>query len=159
MAETIENLDFRRACARFATGVTIATTMAADGAAHGFTANSFTSVSMEPPIVLICIDHRANVIAHFNAATVFAINVLESSQERLSNRFAERGQDRFDGVDWSPGVNGAPILLGAIAHFECTVESRIPTGDHTIILGRVTACHHTDSAGPLLYFASRYHHL
>jgi len=159
MVGTIENREFRRACARFATGITIATVTAADGAPHGFTANSFTSVSVEPPIVLICIDHKANVITHFNAANAFAINVLEASQDQLSNRFAERGQDRFEGVEWSAGGNGAPILRGAIAHFECTIESRIPAGDHTILLGRVTAAGYTENGEPLVYFASRYQRL
>lgn len=159
MAETIENMDFRRACARFATGITIATVTAPDGAPHGFTANSFTSVSMDPPIILICIDQKANVISHFNASEAFAINILESSQEPLSNRFAERGQDRFEGVDWTPGNNGSPILHGTIAQFECSVESRIPAGDHTIILGRVTSARYAGDAAPLIYFASRYHRL
>jgi len=113
---------------------------------------------MDPPIVLLCVDHKANVIHHFRAAPHFAINVLAAGQAALSNRFAERGQDRFDGVDWTPGQFGVPLLDGALAQFECETAQSIEAGDHTIFLGKVTATRYEEGS-PLLYFASRYHTL
>jgi flavin reductase (DIM6/NTAB) family NADH-FMN oxidoreductase RutF len=147
---------FRRACARFATGITVSTALAADGTPHGFTANSFTSVSMEPPMVLICVDHRANVLRHFEQATHFGVNILAEDQEALSVRFAERGLDRFVGIDWHTGMTGVPLLDGALARFECATRQTMTAGDHTIILGEVLHAEWQEGA-PLLYFAGGYH--
>jgi flavin reductase (DIM6/NTAB) family NADH-FMN oxidoreductase RutF len=147
---------FRRACARFATGITVSTALAPDGTPHGFTASSFTSVSMEPPLILICVDHRANVLRHFEQATHFGVNILAEDQEALSVRFAERGLDRFVGIDWHAGATGVPLLGGALARFECATRQTVAAGDHTIILGEVLHAEWQDGA-PLLYFASRYH--
>jgi flavin reductase (DIM6/NTAB) family NADH-FMN oxidoreductase RutF len=155
MADAIDLNLFRRACGRFATGITITTFTGADGTPHGLTANSFTSVSMDPPLVLVCVDHKANVIHHFRAAKHFAVNVLAAGQQELSNRFAEKGQDRFEGVEWRPGVEGVPLLEGTIAQFECEVASAIDAGDHTMFLGRVLEARYTEG-DPLLYFASGY---
>ncbi|HEU0124013.1 MAG TPA: flavin reductase family protein [Bryobacteraceae bacterium] len=155
MNEPFDPARFRRACARFATGITVSTALAADGTPHGFTANSFTSVSMEPPMVLICVDHRANVLRHFEHSSHFGVNILSASQEALSVRFAERGLDRFVGIDWQPGATGVPLLAGALARFECATRQTIAAGDHTIILGEVL---HADweEGDPLLYYASAY---
>ncbi len=147
---------FRRSCARFATGITVSTALAPDGTPHGFTANSFTSVSMHPPLVLICVDHRANVLRVFEQAEHFGINVLAADQEALSIRFAERGLDRFEGIEWHPGASGVPLLDGALARFECVTRQTIPAGDHTIILGEVLHAECQDGS-PLLYFSSAYH--
>ena len=147
---------FRRACARFATGITVSTALAPDGTPHGFTANSFTSVSIEPPLVLICVDHRANVHRHFEQATHFGVNILAEDQEALSVRFAERGLDRFEGIDWHSGASGVPLLGGALARFECATRQTIAAGDHTIILGEVLHAEWQEGA-PLLYFARGYH--
>lgn len=147
---------FRRACARFATGITVSTALAADGTPHGFTANSFTSVSMEPPLVLICVDNRANVLRHFAHAEHFGVNILAEDQEAISVRFAERGLDRFEGIDWHPGSTGVPLLGGALARFECVTRQTINAGDHMIILGEVLHAEWQDGA-PLLYYASAYH--
>jgi flavin reductase (DIM6/NTAB) family NADH-FMN oxidoreductase RutF len=151
-------VQFRRACGRFATGITVSTALAADGTPHGFTANSFTSVSMEPPLVLICVDHRANVLRHFEQAAHFGVNILAADQEAVSVRFAERGLDRFVGIDWHPGSTGVPLLSGALARFECATRQTIQAGDHTIILGEVLHAEYQDGA-PLLYFSSAYHTL
>lgn len=110
---------------------------------------------MDPPLVLICIDQRANIVDPFRAAKYFGINVLESSQTELSNRFAERGQDRFQGVSWRPGQFGVPLLDGSIAQFECAVKSVIEAGDHLIFIGEVVSAEFFDGE-PLLYFRSRY---
>ena len=146
---------FRQACARFATGITISTVLGSDGTPHGLTANSFTSVSMDPPMLLLCIDHKANIIDHFKNAKHFGINILEKGQMNLSNRFAERGQDRFGGVSWHVGQFGVPLLDGAIAHFECAITNVIEAGDHSIFLGEVVSAESFDGE-PLLYFRSRY---
>lgn len=156
MPEPYDPAQFRRACARFATGITVSTALAADGTPHGFTANSFTSVSMEPPLVLICVDHRANVLRHFEQAAHFGVNILAEDQEALSVRFAERGLDRFNGIDWHPGATGVPLLGGALARFECATRQSIPAGDHLIILGEVLHAEWENGA-PLLYYASAYH--
>ena len=148
-------ITFRQACARYATGITISTAIASDGTPHGFTANSFTSVSLEPPLVLICIDRKANIIDLFRTAKYFGINVLEASQQELSNRFAGRGQDRFESVNWNPGSHGVPLLEGALAHFECRLENVIEAGDHDIFIGEVLRSEFSDG-DPLLYFKSRY---
>jgi 3-hydroxy-9,10-secoandrosta-1,3,5(10)-triene-9,17-dione monooxygenase reductase component len=147
---------FRRACARFATGVTVSTALGADGTPHGFTANSFTSVSLEPPMVLICVDNRANVLRHFEQAGYFGVNVLAADQEAISVRFAERGLDRFVGIDWRAGETGVPLLGGALARLECRTSQQMVAGDHTIILGEVLHAE-WEEGSPLLYYASAYH--
>jgi len=154
----VDPLSFRRACARFATGITIATVLGSDGTPQGFTANSFTSVSVDPPMVLLCIDRSANVLPHFQAAPQFGINVLSAEQKELSMRFATRGQDRFEGVGWRTGVGSSPILEGALAQFECLTRQVWEAGDHLIFLGEVIAAHYEDGA-PLLYYASAYREL
>ena len=156
MREPFDPAQFRRACARFATGITVSTALAPDGTPHGFTANSFTSVSMEPPMVLICVDHRANVLRHFEQAAHFGVNILAESQEALSVRFAERGLDRFVGIEWRPGETGVPLLAGALARFECATRQTISAGDHTIILGEVMHAE-WEVGAPLLYYASAYY--
>jgi flavin reductase (DIM6/NTAB) family NADH-FMN oxidoreductase RutF len=155
MSSVVDSLSFRRACSRFATGITIATVMAADGTPQGFTANSFTSVSAEPPLVLLCIDRRANVLPHFSAAGHFGINVLSLEQKELSMRFAARGQDRFGGVAWREGAGQVPLLDGALAQFECERREVWEAGDHLVFLGEVVAARYDDGA-PLLYYASGY---
>ena len=151
----VDPLSFRRACSRFATGITIATVLGSDGMPHGFTANSFTSVSVDPPMVLLCIDRRANVLPYFQAAPQFGINVLSAEQKELSMRFATRGQDRFEGVAWRTGAGPSPILEGALAQFECVTRQVWEAGDHLVFLGEVVAVQYDDGA-PLLYYASAY---
>jgi flavin reductase (DIM6/NTAB) family NADH-FMN oxidoreductase RutF len=150
--------EFRRACGRFATGVTIASVLDRDGAPHGLTVNSFCSVSLEPPLISISLGHHVSVISHFRAAKSFAINILTAEQQPLSDRFARKGHDRFDGLDWRHGVFGAPLLPGVLATLECDVYRIIPMGDHDLFVGEVM--HVTVRDGdPLLYFASSYRHL
>lgn len=157
-SSSVDPKHFRKACAQFATGITIPTVLGSDGKPHGFTANSFTSVSLSPPMVLICVDNKANVIEHFRAASSFAINILEAQQQALSNRFAGRGHDRFEGVDWKPGELGVPLIEGAIAHLECKVNQVLEVGDHSVFFGEVLFAQFSDGA-PLLYFQGRYESL
>jgi flavin reductase (DIM6/NTAB) family NADH-FMN oxidoreductase RutF len=147
--------EFRRACGRFATGVTIATVLDASGTPHGLTVSSFTSVSLEPPLVLICLGHAVTIIDSFRAASHFGINVLSAAQQDLSDRFARKGHDRFNGIPWTPGETGVPLLPGVLAAIECAVEQRVTSGDHDILIGRMVRAQVAEGE-PLLYFASRY---
>ena len=146
---------FRKACALYATGVTVATVRASDGTPHGLTVSSFTSVSIQPPLILICIDYAFNFLSHFRACSSFAVNVLSESQRDLSVTFAEKPEGRFEGVDWYTNVTGAPLLRGCIANIECRLSSIIEAGDHAIFLGEVMQ---VESPGgrPLLYFNRDY---
>jgi len=151
----VTGAEFRRACGRFATGVTIATVLDAAGAPHGLTVSSFTSVSLEPPLILVCLGQEVSNIALFRHATHFGINVLKEDQQPLSDRFARKGQDRFDGLEWRRGATGVPLLPGCLAQIECAVHRRVEMGDHDIFVGEmVHAC--VSEGEPLLYFASAY---
>src|SRR5579863_10176374 len=117
--------EFRRACGRFATGITIASVLDADGAPHGLTVNSFTSVSLDPPLILICLGHAVTTIDAFRSSTHFGISVLAEHQGAISDRFARKGHDRFDGLEWYRGESGVPLLAGALAAIECRVRQRL----------------------------------
>lgn len=129
----------RRALGAFATGVTIVTARDAGGEPVGFTANSFTSVSLDPPLLLVCLAHTAASYDIFRAAGSFAVNVLEVGQEDTARRFASRGADKFGATAWSPGHMGAPLIDGSLARFDCAMDSRVTAGDHDILIGRVMA--------------------
>jgi flavin reductase (DIM6/NTAB) family NADH-FMN oxidoreductase RutF len=147
--------EFRRACSRFATGVTIATVLDAQGAPHGLTVSSFTSVSLHPPLVLICLGHQVTVIDAFRNARYFGINVLAEEQQTISERFARKGEDRFTGLSWRAGKTGVPLIPGGLAAIECETAQRITSGDHDIFVGRMVGADVAEGA-PLLYFAGRY---
>lgn len=135
--KSIDKFDLRRAFGSFATGVTIVTTMDAQGQPCGFTANSFSSVSLEPPLVLVSIAKTAFGLATFADCKGFAINILAEHQRDLSNRFASKGTDKFSGVDWQPGSTGAPLLNEVVAWFDCENFQQIDAGDHVILIGKV----------------------
>jgi flavin reductase (DIM6/NTAB) family NADH-FMN oxidoreductase RutF len=147
--------EFRRACGRFATGVAVATVLDGQSAPHGLTVSSFTSVSLEPPLVLICLGHAVTCIDLFRAAKYFGINVLRADQLELSERFARKGADRFDGTLWERGETGVPLIPGATAQMELAAHQRIASGDHDIFVGRMIRAVVRDG-DPLLYFASAY---
>jgi flavin reductase (DIM6/NTAB) family NADH-FMN oxidoreductase RutF len=144
---------FRRACAQFATGIVIAT--AFDGRPCGLTINSFTSVSLRPPLILFLIDHEANIIELFRRRANFAINILSAGQQELASSFAYGTGDRFEGVAWRPGLQSVPLIEGALATLECRVVRITPAGDHDIFLGEVLAANVAEGE-PLVYFAGRY---
>ena len=150
--------EFRRACGRFATGVTIATVLDAKGTPHGLTVSSFASVSLHPPLILICLGHAVAAIRHFRAGRYFAVNVLTESQRPLSDHFARKGHDRFDNLEWQPGASGAPLLPNALATIECETVQRIRAGDHDIFVGEVVHVQVADDA-PLIHYASAYRKL
>ncbi len=135
----IDSRDLRRAFGHFATGVTIVTTTDSDGNPVGFTANSFTSVSIDPPLLLVNIATAAHGCPVFTAADGFAVNILAHRQRDLSNRFAAAGSDKFAGVDWHPGPAGAPVLDGVVAWFDCRSFRQVEAGDHIILIGEVQA--------------------
>jgi flavin reductase (DIM6/NTAB) family NADH-FMN oxidoreductase RutF len=147
--------ELRRVMGQFATGVTIITTRSSDGTPYGLTANAFTSLSLDPPLCLVCVDRKAESFAHFYDSRVFTVNVLTREQEELSNRFAKSGGDKFTGVATVPGHHGAPLIAGALAHLECLITDTLEGGDHVIHVGRIE---HVDvSPGdPLLFFQGRY---
>ena len=131
-------LAFRSALGRFATGVTIITCLDAEGAAVGLTANSFASLSLDPPLVLWSLRKASASRAAFEAARHFAVNVLAETQVDLSRRFASPAdQDRFEGGAWAPGLGSVPVLAGCAAVFECQAQACHDIGDHLLIIGRV----------------------
>ena len=150
--------DFRRACSRFTTGVTIASVVDRQGTPHGLTVNSFTSVSLDPPLLLVALAHTASVMAAFREARFFAVNVLAAGQRALSERFARKGHDRFDGLAWHAGEYGAPLLTDTLAEIECAIRQRFTAGDHDLIVGEMVRAVVREGE-PLLYFAGRYHKL
>jgi flavin reductase (DIM6/NTAB) family NADH-FMN oxidoreductase RutF len=149
--------EFRTALGMFATGVTIVTARTADGGVIGLTANSFNSVSLDPPLVLWSLAQAAGSLAVFRAGSHYAINVLAKDQKALAERFATRGSDRWTGVQFADGIGGAPLLGGAAATFECFNRSRYEEGDHVIFVGEVERCSWRAGASPLLFHGGRYY--
>ncbi len=141
----------------FATGVTIVTARSADGTLVGLTANSFNSVSLTPPLVLWSLSHTSSSMPAFTDGTHYAIHVLAAEQKALAMQFAQRGADRWAGVEFTEGVSGAPVIAGTAAVFECFSRSRYIEGDHTIFIGEVEACAHRADARPLLYHGGRFY--
>ena len=133
-----DKIALRQALGAFATGVTIVTTRLPDGGEPvGFTANSFTSVSLEPPLLLVCLAHTAASYKMFCEAESFAVNVLAAEQQETAMLFATRGADKFGATRWQPGAMGAPLIEGCLARFDCAMHQRVAAGDHDIIMGRV----------------------
>ena len=142
--------EFRTALGMFATGVTIVTARAQDGSVIGLTANSFNSVSLDPPLVSWCLSRHANTLPAFEQCERYAISVLAVDQAAIARRFAGTHADRFEGVPFRLGWADAPLIEGAVAWFECRHFSRQPTGDHTRFVGEVVHC--ARAGGPGLVF-------
>lgn len=140
----------------FTTGVTIVTTKAADGGPAGFTANAFASVSLEPPLALVCVDLAANSLPALEDAGVFVVNVLHAGQEALARRFATPGVHRFHDVDFEPWETGAPVLGGCMANFECETHQAFDAGDHRIFIGRIIKVHMDPDHAPLVFLKGDY---
>jgi flavin reductase (DIM6/NTAB) family NADH-FMN oxidoreductase RutF len=157
----VSQTEFRSALRRFAAGVTVVTSRAATGQPVGLTASAFTAVSLEPPLVLVCVDRTARAHDPLAAHGWFAVNVLTGRQEELSRRFASALEDKFAGVAHREGPARLPVLDDVLAWLACRVVARHPAGDHTIFVGEVEA---TGAGGgppapPLVYFDSAYHRL
>ena len=149
----------RDALGSFATGVTVVTCVDGDGNPAGLTVNSFTSVSLDPPLLLVCIAKRAGSAAALRAAEHFAVNVLQTGQQPASIRFATRDEDRFGATPWSTGETGAPLLMDSLAVFECERHAIYDGGDHDILLGKVIRASFDPTLDPLLYFRGKYRRL
>lgn len=156
--------EFRDALGCFATGVTVVTALGPDGTPVGLTANSFNSVSLDPPLVLWSLGRKSSTMAVFNHCTHYAVNVLSAAQVGMAQQFATRGVDRFAGVPHTVGAHGIPLLIGALATFECFSRSRYQEGDHVIFVGEVEHCHRaspnadTPAGGaPLLYHGGKFY--
>ena len=146
---------FRQLLGRFATGVSVVTADDAEGNPVGMTANSLVSVSLNPPLVSLCIDHTADMHRTLGQATRFTVNILAANQEAISRRFAEQGTRRFEGIGFSRSDRGGIILDGVLAHLDCEQVSEFPAGDHSIFLGRVVGGGTSDGE-PLLYYRGGY---
>jgi len=146
---------FRSVLSRFASGVTVVTAVDVKGVDHGITVSAFCSLSLEPPLVLVCIDHQTVMHGVLGGSTAFAINVLAVDQEDLARKFSDPDNNRFDGTSFTRGDNGAPALTGAAATLACALMERYEGGDHTIFVGRVETAESSD-APPLLYYRGGY---
>ena len=154
---TFSPAEFRSALGMFATGVTIVTARTAAGALVGLTANSFNSVSLDPPLVLWSLASAAGSMPVLSTGSHYAINILAADQRELAERFATRDVDRWRDVPWTQGRGGAPLLDGAAATFECFNRSRYAEGDHVIFVGEVERCSHRAGASPLLFHGGRFY--
>ena len=154
----IEKNELRRVMGHFATGVTIITTFNKEGKLTGLTANAVSSLSLEPPLLVICVDKKAESYSCFDESKAFTVNILADDQEALSRRFAVSGGEKFEGVAYRRGANGAPILNGALAYLECKLYAAYDGGDHTIYLGEIEEAE-TREARPLLFFRGGYRNL
>ena len=151
----VDAAQFRQLLGRFATGVSIITVTGPDGRLLGMTANSLSSVSLYPPLISVCVDREAGMHNAILAVDHFVVNVLSSTQETLARRFADRHEDRFEGIGYHISPEGLILLGGVLAHVECQRFAHYPGGDHTIVLGRVTGGS-TSKGRPLLYYRGGY---
>jgi flavin reductase (DIM6/NTAB) family NADH-FMN oxidoreductase RutF len=138
----------------FPTGVTVVTTVC-EGQPYGLAVNAFSSISLEPPLVLVCVAARSATYDHLFRADQVAVNILSSDQREVAAVFAKSGGDKFRDVAWRPGRNGAPLLDRVAAHFELAIERRLPAYTHTIFIGRVLDAH-TTGRPPLVYYESEF---
>ena len=157
---TVDASAFRRAMGSFPTGVTIVTVASDDGSMHGITVNSFSSVSLDPMLVLVCLNQTSRGVSLIERAGAFVVNVLSAGQQDVSRWFANRyrpvDSTMFDGVPFEPGVTGCPVLVDATASFECRLRQSHRAGDHLIMLGEVIALIHRPQLEPLIFHAGSY---
>jgi|SRR5579862_262153 len=153
--QPVEAGTFREALGRFASGITVLTTRDAAGGDHGMTVSAFSSLSLDPPLVLACIGHDATIAAAVRAAEYTGISVLAEEQQEISRRFADSDTDRFAGIPLVRGAGGVALLEGALAHLECRIVARHENGDHTIVVAEVLAAS-ARMGRPLLHFGRQY---
>ena len=147
--------DFRSALSRFPSGVNVVTTKDAAGQPHGITVSAFCSVSLSPPLVLICIEITTASHDAFAESGVFVINILKESQQYLSEQFAAPAVDKFEDVEFRSGIDGVPVLIDALASLECRLKHTYAGGDHTIYVGEVETIN-LSKGKPLIYFQGDY---
>jgi flavin reductase (DIM6/NTAB) family NADH-FMN oxidoreductase RutF len=154
---SVDPIAFRKALGCFATGVTIITTTDAANQPVGITANSFTSLSLDPPLVLFCLDRKSASFAAFHKNRHFAVNILRDSQQELSRTFARSVPDKWTGVPFETWDTGCPILPDSLAALECDVDEIIEGGDHVILIGKVRRIRMEEGdCQPLVYFRGKY---
>lgn len=154
----IDQQELRRIMGYFATGVTVITTKDKDGTSFGLTANAFTSLSLDPPLVLVCIDKTVQCYPCFEESKLFAVNILNEEQEEISRRFATKGIEKFAGLKWRTSERGLALLDDAVGHIECAIVQAHEGGDHTIMVGEVLSAS-ADGDRPLLFFKGKYYRL
>jgi flavin reductase (DIM6/NTAB) family NADH-FMN oxidoreductase RutF len=154
-ASEIDPSQFRQLLGHFATGVTILTTKTPEGRPLGMTANSLSSVSLNPPLISVCVDREAEMHAVILQTQEFVVNVLASPQEALARRFSDKHEDRFDGIGYHPSPEGLILLDGVLAHIVCERQATYSAGDHTLVLGHVIGGATRDGR-PLLYYRGGY---
>jgi 3-hydroxy-9,10-secoandrosta-1,3,5(10)-triene-9,17-dione monooxygenase reductase component len=156
-AAELEARRFRTILGHFATGIVAVTAVDTDtGRPAGLAANSFTSVSLDPPLVSFCVAHTSTTWPRLRRAERFCVNILSASQREVSHRLAARGGDKFAGLEWSESPGGGPVIDGALAWLECSAEAEYPAGDHVIVVARV---HHLDrhhDGEPLVFYRGSY---
>lgn len=157
--DTLDETELRHVLGCFATGVCVVTAVGADGRPSGMTVNSYTSVSLDPPLVLFCVRPLSRVWFDIEASGSFVVNVLALDQEEVSRIFSSRAEDKFAEVGYSVGSGGAPIIDGVIAWLDCTLEHQWSAGDHLVAVGRVRSLESPRDAAPLTFFRSRYRSL
>ena len=155
---SVDASSFRRALGQFASGVTVVTTRDASGQRLGLTVSAFSSVSLEPPLVLVCIDHRSEANRGVRESGWFAVSVLAEGQEDVSRRFAQLSASKLEGFAFLEGGHGLPLVPGAIAHLECRVRAFHDEGDHSVWVGEVSRVA-GEPGPPLLHYAGRYRRL
>lgn len=147
--------EFRQALGRFASGVTVVTTRAADGHLHGLTVSAFCSVSLDPPLILVCIQKTTGSYHAFQESKAFVVNVLSDLQKDISNHFASHLEDKFQSVDYEAGIENIPVLKECLVNLECRLANSYDGGDHTIFVGEIQKAHIGDG-NPLTYFHGSY---
>jgi 3-hydroxy-9,10-secoandrosta-1,3,5(10)-triene-9,17-dione monooxygenase reductase component len=152
---TPDSASFRTVLGHFATGVTVVTAMDGDEPV-GVAANAFTSVSLDPPLVLFCVARDSSTWPRIERSGHFTVNILGEHQEDVCRTFATRGVDRFSEVDWHVGTGGSPVLHGVLAYIDCELWATYDGGDHVIVVGRVLDLGITDDARPLVFFRGGY---
>jgi len=153
-----DHTELRRVMGCFATGVTVITTRDQGGRPYGLTANAVTSLSLEPPLLLICVDRKAETYPHFFDSKIFVLNILREDQEDVSRRFAKTGGEKFTGVSYRIGHLDTPVLEGTLGHVECRIIETLEGGDHVIHIGEVQHAE-AGEGRPLLFFRGKYHKL
>jgi len=154
----LDTREIRNVMGHFTTGVTVITTRDKTGTPFGLTANAFSSLSLNPPLVVVCVDKTVQCYSCFDESKAFVVNILSEDQEDLSRRFATKGIEKFEGLSWRPGELGVPLLNGAIGHIQCRVTSSYEGGDHTIFIGEIIAAA-AQGDRPLLFFKGQYQRL
>ncbi|MCW8836959.1 MAG: flavin reductase family protein [Rhodospirillales bacterium] len=156
---SVDPQTFRNALSRFASGVTVVTCLDAEGGPTGLTVSAFSSLSLDPPLVLFCIGKNGRTTESFVSGEFFVINILADSQDEVSNLFAGRDAEKFSKIESTVGLGGCPVIAGCLANMECRRTAVLDGGDHWIVVGEIENVTTSDEASPLLYFGGSYRKL